>query len=108
MATRLRRCINKCIKIFLDKTDEDDEDEDYHTPVLMQTEKKYRPRRAATSRAMDTIRGAFDDDKFDEVVSYESIISMQGVILAGCCFLNCSVFKWSVLNHEINSTKYLL
>lgn len=67
MATRLRRYINKCIKIFLDKTDEDDEDEDYHTPISTQTEKRYRPRRAATSRAMDTIRGAFDDDKFDEV-----------------------------------------
>lgn len=69
MATRLRKYINKCIKIYVDKTDQDQDDEDFHGSVAIQTEKKWRPRRAATSRALDTIKGAFDDDKFE--VDYE-------------------------------------
>ncbi|CAG2225551.1 Cat eye syndrome critical region protein 2 homolog [Mytilus edulis] len=69
MATRLRKFINKCIKIYIDKTDQDQDDEDFHGSVAIQTEKKWRPRRAATSRALDTIKGAFDDDKFEELTS---------------------------------------
>ncbi|XP_063400775.1 uncharacterized protein LOC134685205 isoform X2 [Mytilus trossulus] len=69
MATRLRKYINKCIKIYVDKTDQDQDDEDFHGSVAIQTEKKWRPRRAATSRALDTIKGAFDDDKFEELTS---------------------------------------
>ncbi|CAC5395151.1 unnamed protein product [Mytilus coruscus] len=69
MATRLRKYINKCIKIYIDKTDEDQDDEDFHGSIAIQTERKWRPRRAATSRALDTIKGAFDDDKFEELTS---------------------------------------
>ncbi|XP_052064684.1 uncharacterized protein LOC127704607 isoform X2 [Mytilus californianus] len=69
MATRLRKYINKCIKIYIDKTDEDQDDEDFHGSIAVQTERKWRPRRAATSRALDTIKGAFDDDKFEELTS---------------------------------------
>ena len=65
MATRLKRCIKRCIKIYIDKNDGDSDDEDFHGAVVMQTEKKWRPRRAATSRAIDTLRGAFDDDEFE-------------------------------------------
>lgn len=70
MATRLRRFITKCIKIYLDKNDGDDDDEDFHHGnVPTQTERKWRPRRAATSRALDTLRGAFDDEQFEELTS---------------------------------------
>lgn len=69
MAQKLQRYVNKAVRVHIDKVKDsyqaDDEFRIAQTSV--RAEKKYRPKRAASSRAMDTLHRAMNyNDDFDQ------------------------------------------
>ncbi|XP_021345176.1 uncharacterized protein LOC110445105 isoform X2 [Mizuhopecten yessoensis] len=74
MANTIQRCLKKAVRIHMDKVKDNYEaDEEFRIAQSVSTEKKYRPRRAASSRAMDTLHRAmnYDDDDYEQFDSDE-------------------------------------
>ncbi|XP_048779537.2 uncharacterized protein LOC125682944 isoform X2 [Ostrea edulis] len=69
MAARLQRFVNRIVKQHLEKhANSYETDVDFHVSGLGgNIEKKYRPKRGASSRARDTLRQAMDDDEFEQL-----------------------------------------
>uniref|UniRef100_K1PW96 Cat eye syndrome critical region protein 2 n=1 Tax=Magallana gigas TaxID=29159 RepID=K1PW96_MAGGI len=70
MASRLQRFVNRLVKQHLEKpTSAYEVDEDFRVSRGGETvEKKFRPKRGASSRARDTLRKAMDDDEFEQAM----------------------------------------
>ncbi|XP_060070032.1 chromatin remodeling regulator CECR2-like, partial [Ylistrum balloti] len=68
MAQKLQRCVNKAVRFHMDKVKDNYEaDEEFRITQAVRAEKKYRPKRAASSRAMDTLHRAMNyDDDFEQ------------------------------------------
>lgn len=82
MTQKLQRCLNKAVKLYLENDDDyRDEDEDFKMSVQTTEKKMFRPRRAASSRAMDTLHRAMDDDEFEVFLSsikgYNKILKVR-------------------------------
>lgn len=78
MASRLQRFVNRLVKQHLEKPSSAYEvDEDFRVSRGGETvEKKFRPKRGASSRARDTLRKAMDDDEFEVSLHYRSRINL--------------------------------
>lgn len=78
MASRLQRFVNRLVKQHLEKpTSAYEVDEDFRVSRGGETvEKKFRPKRGASSRARDTLRKAMDDDEFEVSIHYRSRINL--------------------------------
>ncbi|KAJ8298613.1 hypothetical protein KUTeg_022673 [Tegillarca granosa] len=62
--------LESAVKLYLENDDDyNDEDEDFKMSVQTTEKKMFRPRRAASSRAMDTLHKAMDDDEFERYAS---------------------------------------
>ena len=65
MASHVQRCMKKAVKMHLTKDDHED-DSDFRLGASNDPErsgdKKFRPKRAASSRAMNTLHKAFHDE----------------------------------------------
>ncbi|XP_061167049.1 uncharacterized protein LOC133175924 isoform X2 [Saccostrea echinata] len=69
MAARLQRFVNRIVKQHLEKhVGAYENDEDFRISRCEgSVEKRYRPKRGASSRARDTLRRAMDDEEFDHL-----------------------------------------